>query len=184
MHLLDIIIIATMVFLILKGLLRGFVREIASLLGVILGIWLANVFQPQMTDHLKIYLPSSQYLPLISFALIFGAILILCNVLGWVLKLFFHKTFFGWADRSLGSGLATIKGVILIYLVMVMLTFFVPSKAPLIAHSKLAPLIIGSYQSMARLVSPDHYQNWKRKIVWKKKEVGEIVSEKIEDLGK
>ena len=182
MNLLDIIIIATMAFLILKGILRGFIREIASLFGVILGIWLAYSFHPQMTDHLKTYLPSTQYLPLISFAIIFAAALLGSNLLGWILKLFFHKIFFGWADRGLGAGFAIIKGVILTYLVLIMITFFLPAKTPLIAESKLAPYIIDSCQAMIRLVSPDYYKNWKRKIVGKKKEVGEIVSEKIEDL--
>jgi membrane protein required for colicin V production len=184
MHLLDIIIIATMVFLILKGMLRGFIREMASLVGVIVGIWLASVLQPQMTDHLKPYLPSIQSLPLIGFALVFGAVLFLCNFLGWILKLFFKKTFFGWADRSLGAGLATVKGVILAYLALVMITFFLPSKTPLIAESKLSKLIIDSYQSMIRLVSPSRYENLKKKIAGKTEEVGEIVSEKIEDLTK
>jgi membrane protein required for colicin V production len=184
MNLLDIIIIATMGFFILRGMLRGFIRELASLVGVIVGIWLASVLQPQMTDHLRAYLPSGQSLPLISFAIVFGVVLFVCNFLGWVLKLFFQKTFFGWADRSLGAGLATLKGVILTYLVLVMLTFFLPGKTPLIAESKLSKLIIDSYQSMIRLVSPSHYQNLKKKIEKKTEEVGEVVSEKIEDLAK
>jgi hypothetical protein len=37
---------------------------------------------------------------------------------------------------------------------------------------------------MIRLVSPSHYQNLKKKIEKKTEEVGEVVSEKIEDLAK
>ena len=84
----------------------------------------------------------------------------------------------------IGAGLATVKGVILIYLVIVIVTFFLPAKTPLIAKSRLAPLIIASYQSMVRLVSPDHYKNWKTKIMGKKEKMSDIVSEKIEDLTK
>ena len=69
-------------------------------------------------------------------------ILVLCNVLGWALKLFFSKVFLGWLDRTLGAGLAVLKGVILTYLVIVLLTFFLPARTPLIAESKLTPLII------------------------------------------
>lgn len=184
MNLLDILIIAVMILFIVRGILRGIIREIASLAGMILGIWLANFFQPQMTEYLRSYLPNSQFLPLISFALIFTAVLALSNFLGWLFKLLLKKTFFGWADRTLGAGLATVKGVILIYLVIVIVTFFLPAKTPLIAKSRLAPLIIASYQSMVRLVSPDHYKNWKRKIMGKKEKMSDIVSEKIEDLTK
>jgi len=182
MNLLDYIIIITMVYLIVKGIFRGFIREIASLAGIILGIWIANLFQPQMTDLLRSYLPSVQYLPLISFAAIFAAVLILCNIIGWGLTLLFKKLFLGWVNRFLGACLAIAKGVIITYLVIVMLTFFLPSKTPLIAGSTLAPLIIGSYQSIISLVSPNHYQNWKRKIVGKQKEIGKIMSDKIKDI--
>ncbi|MBL7175869.1 MAG: CvpA family protein [Desulfobacteraceae bacterium] len=184
MNLLDIIIIVTMIFFVVKGIFRGFIREVASLAGIILGIWLANHFQPQMTDFLKAYLPNSQYLPVMSFAIIFAFILILCNFLGWVLNLFFKKTFFGWVDKTLGGWLAITKGVILTYLIIVLLTFYVPTKTPLIAESKLAPLIIKSYQSMIRLISPDHYENWKKRILGKKKEMGEIIPEKIKEIVK
>jgi membrane protein required for colicin V production len=87
MNLLDIIIIAVMFFFMLKGILRGFIREIASLAGVITGIWLANLFQPQMTEYLKSYVPAIDSLPLISFVIIFVSVLIVSSLLGWFLKL-------------------------------------------------------------------------------------------------
>lgn len=184
MNLLDIVIIVTMIFFIVKGIIRGFIREIASLAGVILGIYLANLFQPQMTDFLKPYLPSNPFLPLISFAVIFASVLILCNLLGWILKLLFKKAFLGWLDRTLGAGLAVLKGVIITYLVIVILTFFLPAKTPLIAQSKLAPWIIKSYQSMISLISPEHYKNWKKKLLGETKGKENTISSKIKELVK
>ncbi|MBP1740830.1 MAG: colicin biosynthesis protein, partial [Deltaproteobacteria bacterium] len=109
MNLLDMIIICTMIFFVVKGILRGFLREVASLAGVILGILLANHFQPRMTEVLKAYLPVSSFLPIVSFALLFGAILVLCNLAGYGLSLLFQKAFLGWVDRSLGAGFAVVK---------------------------------------------------------------------------
>lgn len=80
--------------------------------------------------------------------------------------------------------MAITKGVILAYLIIVLLTFYVPAKTPLIAESKLAPVIIKSYQSMIRLISPDHYEKWKKRILGKKKEMGEIIPEKIKEIVK
>ena len=57
MNLLDMMILAVMLFLLIRGVMRGFFREIGSLAGVILGIWLGNVFQPQMTGILRPYFP-------------------------------------------------------------------------------------------------------------------------------
>ena len=182
MNLLDIVIISSLIFLIVNGLFKGFVREIASLAGVIFGILLANHFQPQMTNYLKTYLPTSPVLPLVSFAGIFTAILVLCNLLGWFLRLIFRKVLLGWLDRILGAVLAITKGVIITSLVIVLLTFYFPSSSPLIAGSKLAPLVITSYQTMTRLISPGHYQSWKEKFTKTKNEVGRIVSEGVKDI--
>ncbi len=67
-----------------------------------------------------------------------------------------------------GAGLAGLKGVIIIYLVIVLLTFFFPAKTPLIARSKLAPLIIVSYQSVVSLIPPHQYEKWKNSVMRKK----------------
>jgi membrane protein required for colicin V production len=182
MNLLDIIILSTMGFLILKGLMRGFLREVASLAGVIAGIFLANFFQPQMTKYLDSYLPSMDVLPLISFGGIFLIVMLLSSILGWVLKFMFWKVLKGWSGRIIGAGLATIKGLILIYLVIILLFFFLPAKTPLIATSKLAPSIISSYQGMVGLISPDFYEKWKKKIMGKKKKMDEVLSDKFKDI--
>ncbi|MBN2125947.1 MAG: CvpA family protein [Deltaproteobacteria bacterium] len=165
MNLLDIVIICTMAFFVVKGIFRGFIRETASLAGVILGILLAAHFQPRVTGYLKAYLPTTPFLSLISFAGVFICVLVLCNLLGWALKLLSQKASLGWADRGLGVGLALLKGVIVTYLAIVLLTLFVPSRTPLIAGSNLAPLIVASYQSMVRLISPDHYEGLKKRFL-------------------
>lgn len=182
MNILDYIIIAFMLYLILRGIFRGFIREIASLLGVILGVWLGNHFQPWMTDILEGHLPLSRYLPLLSFIILYIAILMICNSIGWFISSLSKKPFMGGANMTSGAGLATLKGIIITYLAIVLLTFYLPGKAPLIANSTLAPLIIKSYQSASSVISPDHYINWKDRFVVESKKIGEAVSDKIEDL--
>lgn len=182
MNLLDMIILAVIVFLFLRGIFRGFFREIGSVAGVVLGIWLANLYQPRMTEYLKEYISSSTFLPLISFGVIFCIVLVLCNLAGWSLRTMSKKTSLGWADRTLGAGLAVMKGIIITYLAIVLLTFFVPSKTPLIARSRLTPLIISSYQSMVSVVSPGSYQKWKKKFLKRKENIDGVVSNQIKGL--
>jgi membrane protein required for colicin V production len=181
MNLLDYIIIILMTFLIVRGILRGLIKEIFSLAGIVLGIWLAILFQPQATDFLRSYLPDGKYLPLLSIAALFAAIFISSNIIGWTVKLLFEKAFLGWLDRALGACLAVAKGIVITYIAIVILTFFVPAKTPLIAGSTLAPWIIRSYQSMVNLISPDHYRDWKKKILGEKNKVGAIVNDKLKD---
>jgi hypothetical protein len=61
--------------------------------------------------------------------------------------------------------------VVVTYLVIVILTFFLPSGTPLIARSKVAPWIVISYQSMVGLVSKDHYEQWKKRFVQRTEEL-------------
>jgi membrane protein required for colicin V production len=182
MNLLDYVIIVAMISLIIQGIMRGIIREVCSLVGIILGILIGNLLQPWLTDLLRPSLPSTEYLPLISFAFIFAVILILCNLIGWLINLLSKRIFLRWLDRTLGGCLAVAKGIIITYLVIIIVTFFVPAKTPLIAGSKLAPWVIRSYQYMTSIISPDHYQNWKKRILGEDKKTDERVSGEVINL--
>jgi membrane protein required for colicin V production len=182
MNFLDYIIIIGMIYLIVKGIMLGFIREICSLAGVVLGIFLGNLLQPWVTGLLRPSLPSVEFLSLISFGLIFAVILILFNLIGWIISLSAKKIFLGWLDRTLGVFLAIVKGVIITYLVIVILTFYIFPGEPLMAESKLSPWVIRSYQNMIKVISPDSYQNLKKKIIGERKKTGEIKSGKDKDI--
>ncbi|HIJ36959.1 MAG TPA: CvpA family protein [Deltaproteobacteria bacterium] len=171
MNLLDIFIIAVIGFFLVRGIFRGFIREVGSLAGVILGIWLGSVFETAFTGYLESYFPDGKYLALISFAMIFFAVLVLCNLISWGLKKLVKKLFLGWADMALGVALAVLKGVILSYFGIVLLTFFIPSKSTLITDSRLAPLVVASYQSVLGLVSSKDYEKWKKNFIGEKEKL-------------
>ncbi|MBN2060309.1 MAG: CvpA family protein [Deltaproteobacteria bacterium] len=176
MNLLDYIIVIIIVYLLLKGIFRGFIKEIASFAGIIIGVILSYIFLPDLTNFLRIYLPDIQVLPLISFVIIFTAVLFACNLLGWGMHELLKKAFLGWFDKGLGACLALLKGIVIVYLGLVLITFFLPARTPLIAGSALAPWVIRSYQSMSSLISPDFYQRCKMKIVGEIKKLDSIKS--------
>lgn len=177
MNILDFIIIGLIAFFLIKGIFRGFFREIASLAGIISGLVIGNHYHPQMANYLKAYIPLEKALPLIGFIILFIAVIIGFHLFGLLLHSFFKRLLIGWFDRTLGICFALIKGIIISYLLIVLLTFFVPSTSPLIARSKCARLVIITYQSMARLISPGIYQEWKTKISKETKTVGRVITE-------
>lgn len=162
MNLLDSIVIGMMGFFVLRGFFRGFLRELFSLIGVALGVWAGIYYQRGVASYLDSYLPETSYLPLISFVSVFFLMVIACNLLGMISKIFFYKIFRGVIDRALGASVALLKGVVITYLLMVMLTFLLPSQTPLIAGSRLAPWIIVSYQSMIKAISQEKVKRWKK----------------------
>jgi len=177
MNILDIIISGLVAFFLIKGIFRGFFREIASLAGVVFGIVIGNHYHPQMAAYLKAYIPLEQSLPLVSFIILFIAVIIVFYLVGLLLHGLFKRLLIGWFDRALGICFALIKGIIISYLLLVLLTFFVPSTSPLIASSKCARLVINTYQSMARLISPHIYREWTARISKESKKVEKVISE-------
>jgi len=184
MNILDYIIIAFLLYLILRGIFKGFIREIFSLAGVIVGIWLGNLFQPWFTGIIKQHLPLSQNLALLSFIILFIGIVVIFNILGWSLSLILKKTPMGWPDRTFAAVLALFKGVIITYLAIIILTFYLPAKTPLISESTLAPWIVKTYQRITAIISPDHYKNLKDKIIGGSKKISDKASDKLKDLVK
>jgi len=162
MNILDIIIIAAVLFFLIRGIFRGIVQEIGSLAGVVLGIWLANLYHPLVAGFLKGFIPPGKYLPLIAFALIFLVILVLCNLLGWLFKKLFQKIFLGWFDRILGACLALLKSVVLSYLIIVLVTFLAPRDSSLVTQSRLSPVIISAYQAMVGLIPKGSHEKLKK----------------------
>jgi len=182
MNLLDIIIIALMIFFIGKGIIRGSIREVASLAGLILGVSLAVHFQPRVTDYFRQHLPPTQFLPLISFGAIFISVFISCTFLGLALRKLAQKASLGSLDRVLGAVVGFMKGAVIVFVGIAMTTYFLPSKTSMIAGSKLAQIVIDSppYRTMKRLMSPDQFEDWKKKIKGGQKENKQIEPEKTD----
>jgi len=175
MNTLDYIIIGFLLFLVIRGIFRGFVREFFSLAGVIAGLWLGNNYQLWLVGIMKHWFPLPQYLPLVSFILIFIAVLIICNLLGWSLKLLIKNALVGWFDKCGGMVLAVLKGLLLCSILLVVFTFFFPAeKTPFIAKSSLSPKLIKGYQQVTDVISRDHYKNWKIKLIGEQKKTDDL----------
>jgi len=177
MNILDYIILGLITFFVIKGVFRGVFREISSLAGIIFGIWIGNHYYPQMANLLKVYIPLEKSLPLISFFILFIVVVILFNLSGIFLHHLFKKLFITWLDRSLGLGLALIKGIIISYLLILLLAIYMPSTSRLLTESKAAPLVKMGFESMRSLISPDLYKAWKKRIFEESKKVGDVISE-------
>jgi membrane protein required for colicin V production len=177
MNILDLIILGLMTFFLIKGIFRGFFRELSSLAGVISGLLVGNHYYGPVANLLRVHIPFEKFLPLISFIILFILVVIVFNLFGLLLHHLFKRFFIGWFDKGLGVFFALTKGVIICYLLIVLLTFFMPSKNPLILKSKAARLVIVTYQSMARLISPDLYKIWKKRISKDSEKAGKVISE-------
>ncbi len=177
MNLLDIIIIAALIICFIRGIVRGFLRELISLLNVIVSIFIANHYQPQANACISLILPKGKFIPLISFFSLFILSLIAGSIIALAIRALFIE---GGAknafSRFVGAILGILKAIIVTYLIIILLTFFMPSRTPLIARSMLAPIIIRSYQKMIVPISPSYFKRFKQRFAGSIKKIKKEIS--------
>ena len=151
----DVFIILIVGYSIVRGLFRGLVKEVSSIIGVLGGFYAAYSYFPMVAKLLSGIIQEESYLNILSFMIIFCGILLLISILGVVIKYLLNIAFLGWIDRICGVGFGLIKGVLIITVIFIILTTFLSKGTPLIKKSILAPHVIWISEQMVGLVSDD-----------------------------
>ena len=128
------------------------VKEVSSIIGVLGGFYAAYSYYPMVAKLLAGLIVNSSYLNILSFLIIFCSVLILISILGIVIKYLLNVAFLGWIDRACGLGFGLIKGLLIITVLFIILTTFLPKGAPLIKKSILAPHVIWISEKMVNVV--------------------------------
>ena len=148
----DILIIIILGYSIVRGLFRGLVKEASSIIGVLGGFYAAYSYYPMLAKWLSGLITDPSYLNILSFLVIFCGVLIIISILGVVVKYLLNVAFLGWVDRICGVGFGLIKGILIISVLFIILTTFLPKGAPLIKSSILAPHAIWIAEKMVHAV--------------------------------
>ena len=142
MGLVDIAILVILCFFLLKGVFRGLLREICSLLGLVLGGVFAFTFHLPLAQLLQdtFNLPA-QLCVWGSFLAIFMLIVVLFAVIGFVLNRFVKLIFLGGFNRLAGAIFGIIQGVVVLSMIVLALNSSVAPDAVRvkIKNSQLAP---------------------------------------------
>jgi len=121
LNLFDIVIIAVILLSAVIGLFRGLVREILSLLGWIVAIWVAWVFAPRLAGLFAGFISSTEVQQAAAFILLFLVILVLIAILAHYISKVISASALKTTDRSLGMLFGALRGVLLVALVAILL---------------------------------------------------------------
>lgn len=106
----DIIIIVLVLFGAYQGYKDGFLMGVATLVALMLGVFIAFKFTGAGMEFLQEKFNADKaFLPYLSFFLIFLAIVVLVTLLGRFLRRSIDKTFLGRIDEAFGSVLGAFK---------------------------------------------------------------------------
>ncbi len=117
----DISIFVIISLSVLVGVVRGFIREVLSLLVWVLAFWVALEYTPKLADLFAGVITASSPRLVMSFVILFVVTLILGGVIGYLINKFVRKTSLSSLDRSIGMFFGLARGVVIIVvLVMIM----------------------------------------------------------------
>ena len=142
MNAIDIGILVILGIFFLKGVVRGLLKEVCSLLGLVLGGVFAFTFHLPLAQTLQdsFDLPA-QLCVWGSFIAIFLLVVIIFGVVGFLLHRFVKLVFLGGFNRLAGALFGLVQGVVLLSMIVLALNSSVVPKAAqrMVRDSQLAP---------------------------------------------
>ena len=138
----DIVILVVLAAFVIKGLLRGLLKELCSLVGLVAGLYLALRFSPPLAAEMAraFHLPQ----PLCSvaaFSLLFLATFAFFAILGYLLSRIVKPVFLGGINRVVGGVFGLAQGGLLLALGLFTLSLgpLPQGVRPAFSRSQLAP---------------------------------------------
>jgi len=160
----DILIIIILGYSLVRGLFRGLVKEVSSLIGVLGGFYAAYTYYQVLADLLAGFIHNVSYLNILSFLIIFCGVLIVIGVLGVILKYLLNIAFLGWVDRIGGFVFGVLKGILIVSILFITLTAFLPKGTAFIKNSELAPHVSWVSEKLAKVISKEMKLDFKAKL--------------------
>jgi len=99
MNAFDIIVAVILGYSLIRGLFRGLVKEVSSIIGVLGGFFAAHSYYAVVAHYLTGVVANPAYRNILSFLIIFCGVLVVVNVMAMVLKYLLKIVFLGWLDR-------------------------------------------------------------------------------------
>lgn len=120
MNYFDITILLVLLFFTIRGLFKGLIIELSSVLALILGIWGAIRFSGFVGNRLtEMFGLTTQWLGLIAFAVTFVLIVIGVHFVAIAVNKLFSAIALGWLVKILGAFFGLAKGLIIVSIVLV-----------------------------------------------------------------
>ena len=129
MNYLDIIILALVALLVINGAIKGFIISLASLIALVLGIYIAvnfsNYIEVALMDHLH---PGRTWLPILSFTITFLIVVIVVMLLAKALEKLVDLVGMGILNHIFGGIFGLVKGILLVSVLLFIISGFDPKE--------------------------------------------------------
>jgi membrane protein required for colicin V production len=118
----DVIIAVVLLGFGVRGFMRGFLRELLSLVGLFLGLWIALLKFVPLGEWVQHQFPLAEPLPFhLAFLAIFLSMASLASIVGYLLHRVAKGLLMGWLDAIVGLGFGSVKGVMIVTVLLFLL---------------------------------------------------------------
>jgi membrane protein required for colicin V production len=155
MNVLDYILISVFGYCLGRGVFRGLVKELSSIIGVMGGFYAAYTYYPQLGKMLANWITNPGYLNMLSFLMLFVGTYLAVSITGVIIKHLMNIAFLGWTDWVSGAFFGAVKGLLIITILIFMLTAFLPKNAVILQRSHVSKYMIQFSAAFVRVVPQD-----------------------------
>ena len=150
----DWLIAAIVLWSVVRGLIRGVIREFFALLGVLGGLLAAAWYYAQVAIWLSRWLRPPEYAGIAAFLLIAVLVLLAVLLLGRLVRSAAHLVGLGLLDRLAGALFGFLRASLLGAAILMACTTFLPALVA-VQHSRLAPGLLQLAHLVSRLAPGD-----------------------------
>lgn len=158
MNLLDYLLIAILGYCLVRGIFRGLVKELSSIVGVLGGFYAAYTYYPLLAKPLSHWIANAGYCDILSFLILFILIYLVVSIAGVLIKHLMNIVFLGWVDRLGGTLFGALKGFLMMAVLILILTAFLPQNAAILRQSLVSQYMMNISATLGKVV-PDHMEN-------------------------
>lgn len=138
MNFIDLIIIVLLILGAVRGFTDGFIKELASLLALILGIWGAIKFSSFTAERLYEYFDmTGRYVGILAFMITFIVIVILIHFIGLLIDKFVDAIELSFLNRLAGILFGLFKTALILSVIFVILNA-IHAHRPFLPEDKIA----------------------------------------------
>jgi membrane protein required for colicin V production len=151
MSLFDWFLIAILAYSIIMAFLRGIIRELFSLGGLIAGILIASWNYTHIAELLERFITTPATAQIVAFLFIVIAVMVLSTLLGKALNRTAHAIGLGFFDRLLGAVFGLARGCLFGVAILMAVAAFRPHST-WVENSRLSPYFLAGVHAVSFVV--------------------------------
>ncbi len=154
MTLFDWLLLAPLAYSTVQAFLRGFVRELFSLSGLIAGVLLAAWNYTRLASPLQAVISNPAVANVAAFLLIGAGVMVAAAIIGRLIHATAHAVGLGFFNRLGGAAFGLLRGYLIGVVILMAISAFLPG-TELVKNSRLAPYFLAGAHAVSFVVPQD-----------------------------